>query len=57
MTDIEVALRAAVNVLRDSVESGKMPSGEPLTDDAKALHERAADQLEKLARASRINAT
>jgi len=51
MTDLEIALRAAVNVLRDSAESGKMPSGEPLAADAKALHTRAADQLDNLARA------
>ncbi len=50
MTDLEVALRAAVNVLRDSAESGQMPSGVALAHDIKALHERAADQLETLAR-------
>lgn len=51
MTDLEIALRAAVNVLRDTIESGKMPSGEPLAADTKALHEQSADRLDKLARA------
>lgn len=31
MTDTEIALRAALNVLRDSVESRRMPSDEPLS--------------------------
>lgn len=39
------ALRAAVNVLRDSAESGRMPSGEPLDATAAALHEAAANRL------------
>ena len=34
--------------LRDSIESGRIPSGEVLTADAKALHERAADHFDKL---------
>jgi hypothetical protein len=34
MTEDEIALHAAVNVLRDSIESGRMPSGEPLQPDA-----------------------
>ena len=41
----EIALRAAINVLRDSVESGQMPSGLALAGDAADLHCRAADQL------------
>lgn len=41
-----IALTAAINLLRDSIESGKMPSGLPLTPDAAALHERAAGHLE-----------
>jgi hypothetical protein len=48
MTDTEIALRAAINLLRDSVESGNMPSGERLTIESQALHERAAEQLERL---------
>lgn len=50
MTDDEIAFRAALNILRDSIESGRMPSGETLTADAKALHERAADHFEELIR-------
>lgn len=42
----ETALRAAVNILRDSVESGRMPSGEPLATAAADLHTRAADYLD-----------
>lgn len=51
MTDDEIAFRAALNILRDSIESGRMPSGLPLEADAKALHERAADHLDKLVHA------
>jgi hypothetical protein len=50
MTDDEIALRAAINVLRDSIESGRMPSGQPLRPDAAGLHERAAQHLEGLLR-------
>jgi hypothetical protein len=50
MTDDEIAFRAAINILRDSIESGRMPSGEPLPPDAAALHERAARHLEKMIR-------
>ena len=50
MTDDEIAFRAAINVLRDSIESGRMPSGQPLAPDAAALHERAARHLEALVR-------
>ena len=39
------ALRAAVNVLRDSAESGRMPSGESLPPAALAVHVEAADRL------------
>jgi hypothetical protein len=48
MTDDEIASRAAINVLRDSIESGRMPSGLPLAPDAAALHERGAEHLEAL---------
>jgi hypothetical protein len=48
MTDTEIALRAAINVLRDTIESGRMPSRLKLTPDAAALHERAARHLEAM---------
>jgi hypothetical protein len=50
MTDDEIAFRAAINILRDSIESGRMPSGQPLRPDAAGLHERAAQHLEGLLR-------
>lgn len=50
MTEDEIALRTAINVLRDSIESGRMPSGQPLVPDAADLHERAARHLEALVR-------
>jgi hypothetical protein len=48
MTETELALRAAINVLRDTIESGRMPSRMKLTPDAAALHERAALHLEAM---------
>lgn len=50
MTDDEIAFRAALNILRDSIESGRMPSGQTLTPEAKALHQQAADHFEELIR-------
>jgi hypothetical protein len=50
MTDDEIAFRAAINVLRDTLESRRMPSGLPLAPDAAELHERAARHLEMLVR-------
>ena len=50
MTKDEAALRTALNVLRDSVESGRMPSGLPLEPDARDMHEQAIDHLEELLR-------
>jgi hypothetical protein len=50
MTDTEIAFRAAINILPDSIESGRMPSGEPLRPDVAELHERAAEHLESLLR-------
>lgn len=47
MTDDEIALRAAINVLRDTLESRRMPSGLPLEPDAAELHERAVRHLEE----------
>ena len=40
------ALRLAINLLRDSAETRRMPSGEGLTDDVVRLHADAADVLE-----------
>ncbi|KAA0997680.1 hypothetical protein FVF58_48045 [Paraburkholderia panacisoli] len=42
-----LALRAAINLLRDSAESRRMPSGEPLNDAVVQLHLDAADTLEE----------
>lgn len=55
MDETELALRAAINVLRDSIESARMPSGQPLPDDALDLHRRAAEQLEAMLRTTRLN--
>jgi hypothetical protein len=41
-----LALRAAINVLRDSAESRRMPSGEPLNEAGVELHFEPADVLE-----------
>ena len=50
MTETEIAYQAAINVLRDSVECQRMPSGLPLQPDAVEVHTRAADLLERLLR-------
>ncbi|BCQ28822.1 hypothetical protein NK8_70120 (plasmid) [Caballeronia sp. NK8] len=42
-----LALRAAINVLRDSAESRKMPNVEPLTDASVQVHFDAADLLDE----------
>ena len=44
----EIALRAAINVLRDTLESRRMPSGLALESDAHELHERAVRRLEEM---------
>src|SRR5580704_2395178 len=44
----EIALRAAIKLLRNSVENGRMPSGQPLDPDAAALHQHAAEHLEDM---------
>jgi hypothetical protein len=44
--DHDDALTLAINLLRDSAETGKMPSGEILPADAAALHGEAAEVLE-----------
>lgn len=41
-----LALRTAINALRDIVESERMPNGIPLTDDERELHRLSADELE-----------
>lgn len=43
-TEDEIALRAAINILEDSVESKRMPSGLPLEPDAEDAHCRAAER-------------
>ena len=42
-----LALRAAINVLRDSAESCKMPSGVPLDEVSVQVHRDAADTLQQ----------
>jgi hypothetical protein len=48
MIETETALRAAIDILRDSIECRRMPSGELLAVEAVILHARAADHLESL---------
>lgn len=48
MTNDEIALRAAINVLRDSIESRRMPSGLKLTLYAMRCHELAQRRLEAM---------
>ncbi|SAL01044.1 hypothetical protein AWB77_06258 [Caballeronia fortuita] len=42
-----LAMRTAINALRDIVESERMPNGIPLTDDELELHRLSADELER----------
>lgn len=42
------ALTLAINLLRDSAECGRMPSGVVLDPPVAALHEQAADELDAL---------
>jgi PAS domain S-box-containing protein len=44
----EIALRTAIDLLRDSVASGRTPSGQPLEPDTIALHEQAVERLDAL---------
>jgi len=44
----ELALLAAINVLRDSIETGRMPSGLALEPAALAMHEDAVAECERL---------
>jgi hypothetical protein len=48
MTDDDIAYTAAINVLLDTIESRRLPSGLPLEADAAALHERAVRHLEHM---------
>lgn len=48
--DLDTALHAAVNILRDAAESGCMPSGEQLPERANELHREAARHLDELRR-------
>jgi hypothetical protein len=48
MIETEIAYQAAINVLRDTVESGRMPHGAKIESGVAALHSRAADHLELL---------
>jgi hypothetical protein len=43
----ELALRAALNVLRDSIETGRMPSGLTLGPGALAMHAAAIAECEQ----------
>ena len=49
----ELAFRAALNVLRDSIETGRMPSGLALEPEALAMHEAAIEECELLLAAAR----
>jgi len=51
--DPELALLAAINVLRDSIETGRMPSGIELVPEALAMHEAAIVECERLLEAAR----
>jgi len=44
----ELALLAAINVLRDSIETGRMPSGLALEPAAMEMHELAIAECERL---------
>lgn len=48
MSGAEVALRAALNVLRDSIETGRMPSGLALAPEAIEVHAAAIAECERL---------
>ena len=55
MTDTKIALHAAINVLRDTVESGRMPSGLSLEPAAAELHKQAIETLEAMLRAPQLS--
>ena len=49
----ELALLAAINVQRASVETGRMPSGIELAPEALAMHEAAIVECDRLLAATR----
>ena len=51
--DPELALLAAINVLRDSIETGRMPSGLTLEPAALEMHAAAIAECERLLAAAR----
>jgi len=53
----ELALRAALNVLRDSIECGRMPSGIALEPEALAMHAAAIAELERMLTLTSYRAT
>jgi uncharacterized protein YeaC (DUF1315 family) len=50
MTETEIAYRATINVLRDTIESGRMPSGIALSSEPAELHGRAVAYFESMLR-------
>jgi hypothetical protein len=50
MSKDEAALRCAVDLLADSLESGRMPSGLLLEPAAREMHERTLDHFQELLR-------
>lgn len=50
---VRADLRAAINLLRDSVETDRMPSGLALEPQALAMHEAAIVECERLLAAAR----
>ena len=53
MTEDEIADRTAINVLRDTIESGRLPCGIPLVPEVAELHKWVARHLEMLSHARR----
>jgi hypothetical protein len=52
MSDQDVAQHAAIKLLPDTIEPGRMPSGLSLTLEVSSLYERAAQYLEGLLKVS-----
>ena len=50
ISEDEIALRAAINVLEDTIESKRKPSGAQLEPDATEVHRRSADRLRGMMR-------
>jgi hypothetical protein len=57
MPTLEDALTLAINVLRDSAESSRMPSRVPLGTSEAKLHEEAAAKLERMRQEIRVPAS